>query len=940
VSVPFVGRRAELDLIRALLRTARRERAPVAALISGEPGSGKTRLLTEVVAGPEAGPSVRVVGFEPMEPIPLAATGELLRRLTAVRGHGPILEGLVFGGPGPPARDPLRIFEAAHRALSSFGPLLIAIDDLQWLDQQSLALVHYLLRAAGPARQSLAVVAATRPSPVGAAFRPSVEAEVPLEGRALIDLGPLPQEDGLSLARAIDPGLSETAAADLWRRAGGSPFWLEALARGRSVTDPAILIGDRLRALSGDAGGLLAALAVVARPIPADSLAELLGWETERVRAAGRELIARGLGLEATGNLRLAHDLIREAADRDLPGATRRSLHTRFAALMEREANGDLGLLREALEHRRAVGLPTAELASRLVTSPQRRLLGSEGVRVLASIADDLEPGSDVQLVLDEALGELAGALGEQELAIERWTRLGERTRDPRTRQRAEIEAARACWRLGRPDAAHAHLERARKAAPTAAEIAVELDALEAEIDLWLDHETALGSRAAERALLSGQAMVAAAGEVKGLPPAARRAWLAALGAAADAAMQQDRGPEMAHLSEAAVEAARDLDPETYVAALLQAAFVLRTAGRWREAEAHFRTAWELSRQLVLPTAVAEAGQGLARSLRDLGQLSEAHGIARETAQLEARMRNAPRRWGSANSIVHAIELSLGDPAAAVRALRVDAEAEPDPHYRLAIHQTVAAWQARSAGSRLAGEVEAELAAARTAAALARCPRCSRQLSAVSAELLARIGRLDEAKAELAAWEARQTAGYLMLELWRTRAKFAIALADGDDAGAASILLPFADQLEQAGLLEELVWARLDLGRARLRIDRPGSVEAFSAAAALAEEIGALSQARLAAQALRRLGIRAWRRGRAAEGTGLDALSGRELEIARLVAKGVSNREIAEILLVSPKTVERHVTNVLAKLGLRNRTELAAFVRPAGAIPAGTAFAR
>jgi DNA-binding NarL/FixJ family response regulator len=47
------------------------------------------------------------------------------------------------------------------------------------------------------------------------------------------------------------------------------------------------------------------------------------------------------------------------------------------------------------------------------------------------------------------------------------------------------------------------------------------------------------------------------------------------------------------------------------------------------------------------------------------------------------------------------------------------------------------------------------------------------------------------------------------------------------------------------------------------------------------------------------------------------------------VADGNSNREIAEALAVSPKTVERHVTNVLAKLGLRNRTELASFVRSA-----------
>jgi DNA-binding NarL/FixJ family response regulator len=45
------------------------------------------------------------------------------------------------------------------------------------------------------------------------------------------------------------------------------------------------------------------------------------------------------------------------------------------------------------------------------------------------------------------------------------------------------------------------------------------------------------------------------------------------------------------------------------------------------------------------------------------------------------------------------------------------------------------------------------------------------------------------------------------------------------------------------------------------------------------------------------------------------------------VAEGASNREIGEALVVSPKTVERHVTNILAKLGLRNRTELASLLR-------------
>ena len=96
-------------------------------------------------------------------------------------------------------------------------------------------------------------------------------------------------------------------------------------------------------------------------------------------------------------------------------------------------------------------------------------------------------------------------------------------------------------------------------------------------------------------------------------------------------------------------------------------------------------------------------------------------------------------------------------------------------------------------------------------------------------------------------------------------------------------------------------------------------------AGALAEQMGAGTEMGLASQRLRALGVRTWRRGRKAGGTDpLANLSEREREIARRVASGASNSEIAAALFLSRKTVERHVSNVLAKLGIRNRTELAA----------------
>jgi DNA-binding NarL/FixJ family response regulator len=93
----------------------------------------------------------------------------------------------------------------------------------------------------------------------------------------------------------------------------------------------------------------------------------------------------------------------------------------------------------------------------------------------------------------------------------------------------------------------------------------------------------------------------------------------------------------------------------------------------------------------------------------------------------------------------------------------------------------------------------------------------------------------------------------------------------------------------------------------------------------------------MAEQGLRALGVRTWRRGPAVQaGEGLLPLSRREREVARMVADGRSNPDIASALFLSRKTIERHVSNIMAKLGVRNRTELAALLgRSLGHLPEG-----
>ena len=106
---------------------------------------------------------------------------------------------------------------------------------------------------------------------------------------------------------------------------------------------------------------------------------------------------------------------------------------------------------------------------------------------------------------------------------------------------------------------------------------------------------------------------------------------------------------------------------------------------------------------------------------------------------------------------------------------------------------------------------------------------------------------------------------------------------------------------------------------------RHGSPEAAAAEARLAlaafERLGAARDADAAAALLRELGAR---RARVAEGP-RDALTKRESEVLPLVAAGLSNADIAERLFISRRTAEHHVASILAKLGLRNRAEAAAY---------------
>jgi DNA-binding CsgD family transcriptional regulator len=213
--------------------------------------------------------------------------------------------------------------------------------------------------------------------------------------------------------------------------------------------------------------------------------------------------------------------------------------------------------------------------------------------------------------------------------------------------------------------------------------------------------------------------------------------------------------------------------------------------------------------------------------------------------------------------------------------------------------------------------LRAQLAAAAEDAEEAGCVRCRWESILAGAEARARLGDFGDAGTALEEWDAAHPEPRPGQAAWRAHAG-ALLTAGSDPAASLPLFDRAAKLAERAGLRHTRLWIELDTAAALAAVDRRLAVGALRSVAQQAEAMGALSERQIAVKRLRALGVRTWRRG--GDGTPLTA---RELEVARLVAAGSSNPEIASALFLSRKTVERHVSNILTKIGARNRTELA-----------------
>jgi DNA-binding CsgD family transcriptional regulator len=911
----FVGRTEELRVLEELF--ARSGDGVLAAIVMGDPGTGKTRLLAEAVDRFAPHETARIVGYEPEQSVPLAACADLLHAFSAApagRGLRLLLE------QGTPALAPMRIFEAAHRALDAVGPLLLVVDDLQWVDQLSLALCHYLVRAGQAAAQPLVLLAAARPSAEATTLAASLSHVLPPDRVANLALEPLSAEESLQLVNALAPGTDAATARRVAEQAQGSPFWLEALARpGGSAADAAQLVTARLRGASADAATLVGLLAVTARPLSLADAALLHDWSVARMEHAASELVSRGIAVTNIVGVRLAHDVVRDAAYREIPEETRRALHGRLAEWLERIAGEDLGRLREALAHRHAAAMPSHELALRLARAPRRTLLGDEGLTLLVSIADDADPDDERTLSLNIELAALAVELANHAVALERWSRVAERAAEPLQRASALLAASRSAFALDDADAARSYLKRAGAVGVTDAVFDLEREAHEASIELWMTREGAPARTHAYTVAQRAHAIVETAGGVEALDDRARRAYLEALRIQYETAYQEDDPETLLRTSGERAALARGFDDEAYLAALIDNARVLRRIGRLPDAEQGSRAAWQEAHRRVLPQLTIDSGYWLGSVLEQQGRILDAEEIVTEAIDLAERVGDQARARHRISRLGHKISLHRGDWRRALDAFLAEA-GTVGTHGRIEFHQDAAVWLASVGGRELEPEVLTQVAEAGHCADLAACPRCGTELRLAVAEALVRIGHHEEAASSLAVWKRRQGRPQPRDEVLRLRIEALLAGGNGNGA-AVSLLGRAVDEADRLGLVLDALWTRIDVGRALAGADRDQAIDILREVAETAAALGALTEQHVAEKDLRGLGVRTWRRTAVSE-----TLTEREREIADLIAAGASNPEIAQALFLSRKTVERHVSNLLKKVGARNRAELAAKV--------------
>ncbi|RFU21843.1 ATP-binding protein [Geodermatophilus marinus] len=892
----LAGRDPERAAIAALLDAARTGSGG-ALVVRGVAGAGKSTLLTDAVARADA-TVLRTSGVESESPLAFAA---LQRLLWPLRARLDVLPG--------PQRAALRaaLGEAegeGDRFLAFLGtlslladaaeeaPVLAVVDDAHWLDEASAAALLFVARRLQAER--VALLFASRDGDVRRFDAPDLRTVV-LGGVAGADA------DALLSARAgaaIDPAVRDR----LVRATGGNPLALGELAgaltgdqlAGRAPLPAQLpLTGgveraflDRFRRLDEFAQRflLLAAADDTGRLTVVRDAAERLGVGEEALDAVERA----GL-LHVDGDaVDLYHPLVRSAVYRAATSAQRRAAHR--------------------------------ALADALGTDPDRRAWH------LSAAAD--RPDEQVVAALD-GVAERATGRGGHEAASSAWARAAELTVDPAARSRRLAAAAYAAWLAAQPSRARSLADAARALA-TDPLLRADLDRLRARVE-WNVGSPLVG----HRILLQAAAEVAAVD--------VDRARAMTMLAAAVSSVADEGAEDMSeHIAGLGDPSAAEDDRARCYARLLSG-FVHLRHGRLSEAAAQFHPALEFdpgddtdlrSNLGVAAFQFGDTGMVLTHHARLLADARSSGALVLIVYALTRRAfaEMATGDWRAATAgAAEALDLatSSGQPAltrfphgwlALLAALR-------DQREDLAAHLEALD---RQPGAGVTGPLVDDLA--RWARALTADTPASalHQLEQASTAIVRRLAAVDRLEAAVRAdrpelartWadELEEFGTAVDADWARAVAAYGRALlADGADAEAE-----FHQAIKHADAGgHRFDRARIHLGygehlrRARRRVDARthlrDALEVF-------EDLGAARWATRAATELRASGETARRR----DVTTATDLTAQERQVAALVRQGLSNRDVAARLFVSPRTVDFHLRNVFSKLGVASRAELTA----------------
>ena len=357
-----LGRANEETALREVLDLAE-QGIPACALLVGEAGIGKTRLLEELAteaAGRGFAVGVGRCSSDEGAP-PLWPWAALLHDLAGAEGTAlderaeRLLAGWMTGddrAASDATEDAFRSWEAlAHEVIdrASRVPVLVVLDDLHWADATSLRVLAHLLNAL-VTRHRVAVVTTRRPRPTGSLAEAEVDEALARRHVTRLDLAGLSEDDTRTLVSAVSGTDVPAATAEDWRsRSAGNPFFLVELARaagaGTDPDGPALpttvrdVILRRVRGLPEETQEVLLDAAVLGRRFSVEVLARVVGRDVEAVDEQLQP--ARDVGLVVDVDeqtVAFSHALTRDAVAGSTTPLRLSRRHSRVAHVLEHDA--------------------------------------------------------------------------------------------------------------------------------------------------------------------------------------------------------------------------------------------------------------------------------------------------------------------------------------------------------------------------------------------------------------------------------------------------------------------------------------------------------------------------------------------------------------------------------------------------------------------------